>query len=81
MLVWYVQCKCHCFKSPLMFQNVLFQSVVVKQMLAVTAGVMALLCYTQYETDVERTKTHVGFIASLVTILFFAAPLTMLVRH
>lgn len=54
------------------------KSVVVKQMLAVTAGVMVLLCYTQYETDMDRTKTHVGFVASLVTILFFAAPLTML---
>ncbi|XP_023723088.1 sugar transporter SWEET1 isoform X2 [Cryptotermes secundus] len=54
------------------------KSVVVKQMLAVTAGVVVLLCYTQYDTDMDRTKTHVGFIASLVTILFFAAPLTML---
>jgi hypothetical protein len=48
-------------------------------MVAVTAALMVLLCYTQYETDLDQTKTHVGFVASLVTILFFAAPLTMLV--
>jgi len=50
-------------------------------MLGVTAVLLVLLCYTQYETDLDRAKTHVGFVASFVTILFFAAPLTMLVRY
>lgn len=50
-------------------------------MLGVTAVLLALLCYTQYETDLDQAKTHVGFVASLMTILFFAAPLTMLVRY
>jgi hypothetical protein len=50
-------------------------------MLGVTAVLLILLCYTQYETDLGRAKTHVGFVASLMTILFFAAPLTMLVRY
>lgn len=50
-------------------------------MLGVTAVLLVLLCYTQYETDLDRAKTHVGFVASLMTILFFAAPLTMLVRY
>lgn len=54
------------------------KSVVVKQMLGVTAVLLVLLCYTQYETDLGRAKTYVGFVASLMTILFFAAPLTML---
>ena len=50
-------------------------------MLGVTAVLLVLLCYTQYETDLDRAKTHVGFVACLMTILFFAAPLTMLVRY
>ena len=50
-------------------------------MLGVTAVLLVLLCYTQYETDLGRAKTHVGFVASVMTILFFAAPLTMLVRY
>ncbi|XP_021927441.1 sugar transporter SWEET1, partial [Zootermopsis nevadensis] len=54
------------------------KSVVVKQMLGVTAVLLALLSYTQYETDLNQAKTLVGFVASLMTVLFFAAPLTML---
>jgi hypothetical protein len=49
-------------------------------MLGATAVLFVLLCYTQNENDLDRAKTHVGFVASLMTILFFAAPLTMLVR-
>lgn len=48
-------------------------------MLGVTAVLLALLSYTQYETDLNQAKTLVGFVASLMTVLFFAAPLTMLV--
>jgi formate-dependent nitrite reductase membrane component NrfD len=49
-------------------------------MLGATAVLFVLLCYTQNETDVDRAKTHVGFVASLIGVLFLAAPLTMLVR-
>jgi hypothetical protein len=49
-------------------------------MLGVTAVMLLLLSYTQYETDLDQAKRHVGFVASLMTVLFFAAPLTMLVR-
>lgn len=54
------------------------KSVVVKQMLVVITALTVLMCYTQYETDFETVKFYVGFVASLMTILFFAAPLTML---
>jgi len=50
-------------------------------MLGVTAVLLLLLCYTQYESDLDRAKTHVGFVVSIMTIIFFAAPLTMLVRY
>ncbi|XP_069683925.1 sugar transporter SWEET1 [Periplaneta americana] len=54
------------------------KSAVVKQMLGVIVALVVMLCYTQYESDLEQAKIYIGFVASLMTILFFAAPLTML---
>ncbi|KAJ9589595.1 hypothetical protein L9F63_017180, partial [Diploptera punctata] len=62
----------------IIIENEFIQSLVVKQMLAVVTTFTILMCYTQYETDFETVKFYVGFVASLMTILFFAAPLTML---
>jgi hypothetical protein len=50
-------------------------------MLGITEVLLVLLSYIQYETYLDQTKTHVGFVAIVMMVCFFAAPLTMLVRY
>ncbi|PSN56762.1 hypothetical protein C0J52_00024 [Blattella germanica] len=54
------------------------KSMVMKQMTAVLIVLVVLIGYSQYEDDFDTVKFYVGFVAMLMTILFFAAPLTQL---
>nr|CAD7401341.1 unnamed protein product [Timema poppensis] len=54
------------------------KSLVCRQMFAACTVLVVTLAYSEYETDLLVAKHRVGLLCCLVTIIFFAAPLTML---
>nr|CAD7592944.1 unnamed protein product [Timema genevievae] len=54
------------------------KSLVCRQMFTACTVLVVTLAYSEYETDLLVAKYRVGLLCCLVTIIFFAAPLTML---
>nr|CAD7444026.1 unnamed protein product [Timema bartmani] len=54
------------------------KSLVCRQMFTACTVLVVTLAYSEYETDLLVAKYRVGLLCCFVTIIFFAAPLTML---
>lgn len=51
----------------------------IRQMIAATCFLGAIYFYSFYEEDKILAAKYVGFLSCIVTVLFFASPLIMLV--
>uniref|UniRef100_A0A1B0CYW3 Sugar transporter SWEET n=1 Tax=Phlebotomus papatasi TaxID=29031 RepID=A0A1B0CYW3_PHLPP len=56
------------------------KKVILRQFATVLLVLVSVVAYTQYETELSKSIEILGIICCTVTVLFFAAPLTMLLH-